>query len=262
MPYLLRVLLTGGAFLLFTLGGATIGWFLLPFARAGGRSLRAQQRRNRQVIFGGYRFFAGALRVMGLIEYRPPPLSRLPAGPYVLVSNHPSLLDVMILLGTFPDMTVLVKASWFESRFIGPLLRGGGYLPGPSPGDGEDGAPVLDRIVATLRGGSSVLIFPEGSRSPPGELRRFRVGAAEAARRTGAPLLPVVLACGQRTLLKGQAWYQGVPDRSIRYDLTLLEPMRVADDVDSRAVTRALRERYAAALGIRGVVGTPSKTAP
>jgi 1-acyl-sn-glycerol-3-phosphate acyltransferase len=236
-------------FLLFTLGGAAIGWLLLPFARAGGRSRLAQQRRNRQVIFGGYRFFTGALQAMGLIEYRPPPLPTLPKAPYVLVSNHPTLLDVMLLLGTFPDVTVLVKASWFDSPFIGPLLRGGGYMPGPSPGDGDDGAPVLDRILETLREGSSVLVFPEGSRSPPGELRRFRVGAAEAARRAGVPLLPVVIACGPLTLLKGQAWYE-VPERAIRYEVKLLEPMTVAQDVDARAVTRALRARYAEALGI------------
>lgn len=250
MPHFLRVLLTGVAFLVFTLGGATIGWFLIPFARAGGRSVVAQQRRNRQVIFGGYRFFIGALEVMGLTEYRPPPLVNLPKKPYILVSNHPSLLDVMMLLGTFPDMTVLVKASWFESRFIGPLLRGGGYLPGPSAADSEDGAPVLDRIVATLRAGTSVLIFPEGSRSPPGELRRFRIGAIEAARRADVPLLPIVLRCDKKTLLKGQAWHEGVPNSAIRYAVEFMEPFRVAKDVDPRAVNKALRERYVAALGI------------
>jgi 1-acyl-sn-glycerol-3-phosphate acyltransferase len=248
------------AFLVFTLGGATIGWFLLPFARAGGRSPLAQQRRNRQVIFGGYRFFAWALHVLGLVEYKPPPLT-LPKRPYVLVSNHPSLLDVMMLLGTFPDMTVLVKASWFESRFIGPLLRGGGYLPGPSSTDSDDGAPVLDRIVATLREGTSVLIFPEGSRSPPGELRRFRIGAVEAARRAEVPLLPILLRCNHRTLLKGQAWHEGVPHSAIRYDVTLWDPMRVAKDVDVRAVNKALRERYVAALGISERARAAEKTA-
>jgi 1-acyl-sn-glycerol-3-phosphate acyltransferase len=253
MPRAVRVLLTGLAFLTFTIGGAIIGWFILPFSRAGGRSPRAQRRRAHEVLFGGYRLFASILRALGLLEYRPPPAGDLPRGAYVLVANHPTLLDVMLLLGTFPGVVCLVKASWFRSPFIAPLLRQGGYLPGPSDDD-EDGAPVLERIVATLRAGLPVLIFPEGSRSPPGGLRRFKVGAALAAERAGVPLVPVVLRVSPPTLWKDQPWYE-VPDRTPRYALERLADVPV--EGDARARMRALRARYAAALGLD--VSTPDE---
>lgn len=248
MPRWVRVLLTGVGFLAFTLGGAAIGWFLLPFSRAGGRSPRAQRRRAHEVLFGGYRVFAAVLRLLGLIEYRPPALADLPQGAYVLVANHPSLLDVMLLLGTFPGVVCLVKASWFRSPFIAPLLLQGGYLPGPS-NDDDDGAPVLDRIVATLRAGFPVLVFPEGSRSPPGGLRRFKVGALLAAERAEVPVVPAVLRVSPPTLLKSQRWYD-VPERKVTYDLTLLPTIPPGGEGDARARTRALRARYEAALGL------------
>ncbi|MCO5169010.1 MAG: 1-acyl-sn-glycerol-3-phosphate acyltransferase [Planctomycetes bacterium] len=248
MPRLLRVLLTGVAFLTFTLGGAAVGWFVLPFARAGGRSPAAQRRRNRQVLHGAYRAFVRLAAALGLIDVRAAP-PRPPAGAYVLVANHPTLLDVMLLLATYPGLTCLVKASWFRSPFIGPLLRQGGYIAGPDGDEEVDGAPVLERVVAALREGAPVLIFPEGTRSPPGGLRRFKVGALEAARRAGVPVVPVVIACGARTLLKGQRWYQ-VPEEVIRYAITPLEPIRLQRDDDPRPAARALRARYAERLGV------------
>lgn len=252
MPHALRVLLTGVGFITFMLGGAVIGWFLLPFSRAGGRSRRAQHRRTQEVLFGGYRLFAWVVRALGLIDHRPPSLEGLPEGPYVLVANHPSLLDVILLLGTFPGVVCLVKASWFRSPFIGPLLRQGGYLPGPSDDEeAEDtgGAPVLERIVGALRAGVPVLVFPEGSRSPAGGLRRFKVGALLAAQRAGVPVVPVVIRVWPPTLLKGQRWYE-VPDRTVTYDVDLLPRLDLTPADDARQAARALRARYAALLKV------------
>lgn len=248
MPHALRVLLTGVGFITFMIGAAILAWFVLPFSRASGRTRLAQERRARQVLFRGYRLFASAVRAVGLMDHRPPSTASLPRGPYVLVANHPSLIDVIVLLGSFPDVVCLVKASWFGSPFIGPLLRQGGYLPGPSDDD-DDGAPVLDRIVTALREGTPVLVFPEGSRSPAGSLRRFKVGALLAAQRAGVPVLPVLIRMWPPTLLKGQRWHQ-VPERTVTYDVDLLPPLDLGPGGDARHAARALRARYADLLGL------------
>lgn len=246
MPRLARVLLTGLAFLVFALGAAAVAWLVLPFARAGGRSPSAQRRRNREVLRRAYRAYVRLSVALGLIEVRgaasPPP------GPFVLVANHPTLLDVVLLLAAYPDVTCVVKAAWFRNPVLGHLLRQAGYLPGPDAGE-EEAAPVLERMVGALREGTPVLVFPEGTRSPPGGLRRFRVGALEAARRAGVPVVPVVIACSARTLLKGQPWYD-VPGGTIGYELGVLGPVRLGPDDDPRQAARALRARYAERLGV------------
>lgn len=268
MPRAARVLLTACAFLLFAAGGAALSWLILPLSVARHRGRLAQRRRSQAVLHRyGYRGFVGTMRWLRLIDFDPPPVAT-PPGPYVLVANHPSLVDVMILLATFPGLACVVKRSWFASPLIGPLLRHGGYIPGPGReddvGDGPPGPAVLRRIVGCLAEGTPVLIFPEGTRSPPGDLQRFKRGAAEAALRAGVPLVPVVLRYDPPTLARGATWWR-VPDHPIRISLAPLvareDDAPLPPDADARAVTRALRARYERALGLR-TSGRPTSRGP
>ncbi len=274
MPRAARVLLSGLAFLLFAVGGAALSWVILPLSVARHRGRLAQRRRSQAVLHRyGYGGFVGTLRWLRLIAFDPPPVA-LPDGAYVLVANHPSLVDVMLLLATFPGLACVVKRSWFASPLIGPLLRHGGYIAGPGRDEDEagegpaaSGPPVLQRIVACLREGTPVLIFPEGSRSPPDGLLRFKRGAAEAALRAGVPLVPVLLRYDPPTLARGGSggsWWR-VPARAIRISL---EPLvdRAGDeplppDADARAVTHALRVRYERALGLESGPSASGKLA-
>ena len=264
MPRAARVLLTGLAFLLFAAGGATLSWLLLPLSVARHRGRLAQRRRSQDVLHRwGYRVFARALHGLRLIDFTPPPVAP-PGSAFVLVANHPTLIDVMLLLATFPRAACLVKRSWFSSPLIGPLLRHGGNIPGPSAEEPDDEAGpgravVLERIVACLREGTPVLVFPEGTRSPPGGLGRFKRGAAEAALRAGVPLVPVVIRCDPPTLARGAPWWR-VPARRVVIEI---EPLVARDDdeplppgADARAVTRALRARYERALGLSGTAAS------
>ncbi|MCW8137849.1 MAG: 1-acyl-sn-glycerol-3-phosphate acyltransferase [Planctomycetota bacterium] len=246
MPRLARVLLTGLAFLVFALGAAAVAW---------SSSLRARRRPLARGAAPPQP--PGAPRRLPRVrppgrrpgpDRRPRGAASPPPGPFVLVANHPTLLDVVLLLAAYPDVTCVVKAAWFRNPVLGHLLRQAGYLPGPDAGE-EEAAPVLERMVGALREGTPVLVFPEGTRSPPGGLRRFRVGALEAARRAGVPVVPVVIACSARTLLKGQPWYD-VPGGTIGYELGVLGPVRLGPDDDPRQAARALRARYAERLGV------------
>jgi len=258
MPRAARVLLTGLAFLFFAAGGAFLSWVVLPLSVAAHRDRLGQRRRSQDVLHRwGYRAFARAMHALGLIDFIPPKIAPASSA-FVLVANHPTLIDVMLLLATFPRAACLVKSSWFGSPLIGPLLRHGGNIAGPSADEPDDeGGPgravVLERIVACLREGTPVLIFPEGTRSPPGGLGRFKRGAAEAALRAGVPLVPVVVRCDPPTLARGAPWWR-VPSRRV---VITIEPLvdrtddqPLALDADARAVTRALRARYERALGL------------
>ncbi len=248
----LRVLGTGGGFISFAAGSAVISWFIVPYLalRHRRQPYLARVAAYQRVMLAAYRSFMGVLRVYGVSRFERRELQGRPPGAFVLVSNHPSLLDVIVVLATVPGVCCVVRSGLFDLPFLGPLLRGAGYIPGPGAEAEEGDSPILDRIVERLDQGLPVLVFPEGSRSPEGGLRRFRRGAVEAALRAGVPILPALVRCDPSTLRKGQPWYD-VPDRRFTLTVDFLPVMTPPSGAGSRELTQELaalyRERISAA---------------
>ncbi len=224
-----------------------MGWVVIPCAWLAHRFLPAERRgpAMEAILFRGYRVYVDVARAVGRIRYRAPELpADLPDAPFAVVANHPSMLDVMLVLSAFQGVRCVVKRSWFSSLLLGPILRAGRHIPGPDLQASAAGDSVLDRIVARLGRGESVLLFPEGTRSPRFGLRRFKRGAVEAALRAGVPIVPVYLSVLPPALLKGQP-LSAFPDRGIDLALEflpILDPSQGGED--SRALTRTLKERY------------------
>lgn len=260
MPRWLRVIGTGAGFLTFAVGSSVYSWGILPVAtlRSRGKSPAERVRIHQSLMLGGYRFFMNALKAYGVCHYTRPDPPERPEGAYVLVSNHPTLIDVMVMLGVVPNISCVVRANLFDVPFLGPLLTKCGHISGPRPGEDEGETPILDRIVARLEEGHPVLVFPEGSRSPAWGLRRFKRGAVEAALRARVPILPVFVSCDPPTLMKSQPWYD-VPDRPFRLTVDFLPVIHPGSDDTSRGLTQDLaavyRERVSAAEAANGSGG-------
>jgi 1-acyl-sn-glycerol-3-phosphate acyltransferase len=246
MPRWLRTILTASCFGIFFVGTSAIGLVAGLYYRM--RRVAPEDRWafttriNRRL-----NLFAGLMRDFGLIAYWPP---KLPAGfenrPFLLIANHPTLIDVVLLLSSLPQLTCVVKASWYRSFVMGPMLRRTEYLPGPGHDGDEDDAPVVLRMEEKLRRGVPVLVFPEGTRSLATSLRRFRRGAIEAAIRAGVPILPLFIAPDQALLMKGQPFYV-VPKQTAAYRFEFFEPIETAGrDLDSRELTREIAARFEA----------------
>lgn len=254
MPRAIRIALTGLSFLIFFLGSALIGLVLFPLLFvAAGFDLRRHRDRCTRLVGWGYGTFLFWMRLAGLIEWGPPvhPPPELRDRAYVLVANHPSLIDVLFLLHWFrPRLTSLVKAAWYRSLFFGPLLRSTHYLPGASAEeldaaiahDGE--APVVRRMTAHLRAGHPIVVFPEGTRSAAGGLRPFKRGAFEAAVAAGVPIVRVFIAVDRPMLMKGVPFWH-VPPRRARWDFELLPTVDTAGRT-GRALRNALQADYEA----------------
>jgi len=125
------------------------------------------------------------LRVVGL-KHAPR------TGGFLLVSNHQSHLDPP-LLGTalkHRNMAALARQGLFNSRIFGALLRGLGSIPiNQSAGD----TAAIRATIAALRKGRVVLVFPEGSRSPDGELQDFKRGTWLLMSRAECLVLPAAV---------------------------------------------------------------------
>lgn len=112
------------------------------------------------------------------------------SGGGLIVSNHLSHLDVFVLgLGSPRPLSYVARSSLFKP-VLGPLIRSVGGFPIEREGVGVSG---LKETLRRLRGGELVLIFPEGTRSPNGELGPLKPGIA-ALVRAGVPFIPTAVA--------------------------------------------------------------------
>jgi 1-acyl-sn-glycerol-3-phosphate acyltransferase len=111
---------------------------------------------------------------------------------YVMVANHQSLLDILVLFRLFVHFKWVSKIENFRIPLIGWNMRHNGYI-ALRRGDRSSVVQMLTRCRETLAAGSSVMIFPEGTRSPDGRLRAFKPGAFVLAKTTGRPILPIVV---------------------------------------------------------------------
>jgi 1-acyl-sn-glycerol-3-phosphate acyltransferase len=138
-------------------------------------------------------------------------LQRLPAGPCVLVSNHGSYLDGVVLMAALPRPFSFVakrelKDSWVTRLYLRRL--GTQFVERFDPGRSVADATAMADLVAQ---GGSLAVFPEGTFVADDALLPFRLGAFLAAARAGVPVVPVSLR-GVRGFLPDGAWF---PRRSV-----------------------------------------------
>ena len=100
----------------------------------------------------------------------------LPDGPFILMSNHQSNFDILALIATIPRRIYwIAKKELFDIPIFGPSMRRGGYIP-LDRSDGRKALKSMENAAAIIRQGSSVVMFPEGTRSRDGQLLPFKRG--------------------------------------------------------------------------------------
>ncbi len=139
---------------------------------------------------------------------------------YVMVANHLSLLDILVLFRLFRHFKWVSKIENFRVPFIGWNMTMNRYIE-LRRGDRESVLQMLDRCEETIGEGSSIMMFPEGTRSPDGRLRPFKPGAFDVALRTNTPVLPIVLTGTAEALPKRGFVLQGRHEIGI----TVLDPI-------------------------------------
>lgn len=206
---------------------------------------RDHRRRVTRLLNRGLGVIIHVARFMGTVDFDDPqlPPSIEPTQPFVMICNHPTYVDMLLLLGSFPEMTCVTSGRWSKHWALGPVLRATDYLPGPGSGLPES-ENMLEAMVAHLRTGRSLLIFPEGQRSLADALRRFRRGAVEAAARANVPILPLFLGIDRPYLTKGVPLWRP-PKPAPVYTFEWFDPVEpAAFDGDAKRIHEHLVARY------------------
>ncbi len=251
-PYPLQVARTAICFAVFGVMAPVLGLVAFPLAQVRFRDALDRELWMQRVVHRAARIFMGLLETLRVVKVVHHGVERLgEAGPHLVVANHPTLIDVLALLAWLPQADLVVNVERAGNPFLRGLIRACGYLR-------NDDAPVIvSACVDRIRAGRSLIIFPEGTRSPRRGLHRLRRGAAHIALRVPCDLLPVVITCDPPTFGKGQKWYD-LPGRAVRMTLAVAEPIPAGSalreelplPVAARRLTSQLRESLEKGLDI------------
>jgi 1-acyl-sn-glycerol-3-phosphate acyltransferase len=182
-----------------------------------------------------FSFIIAVLRAGGCMHLQTAGIERLKkAGAVLIVANHPTYIDVVVLLSLIPGANCVVKSDHWENPVFGGILRAAGWIRSSRADQ------LLDGCNAALAAGRPLIIFPEGTRTRRGEPMKFLQGAAYVAFKSTRPIVPVLLHCEPVFLSKGDPWYQATR-RPFVFRVLVREPMR------AEALTGAQRSPVVAA---------------
>jgi 1-acyl-sn-glycerol-3-phosphate acyltransferase len=167
-----------------------------------------------------------------------------PRRPYIVVSNHESFVDILLISHLPFEMKWLSKAEMFKIPVVGWLMSLAGDIR-LSRGEISSATDAMKQCADRLEKKVSVMIFPEGTRSTTGELGKFKNGAFRLAIDTGCPILPVAVS-GTFGALRPKDWRFGYSTAEVR----VLEPIDVTglSHKDIYAVRDKARSAIAAAI--------------
>ncbi len=166
-----------------------------------------------------------------------------PRRPYVVVSNHESFADILLISHLPWEMKWLSKAELFRLPFLGWRMHLAGDVP-VKRGLGPSAVEAMARCREILARKVSVMIFPEGTRSTTAELLPFQDGAFRLAIDAGVPILPLAVH-GTATALRKHDWRFGRARAVVR----VLEPVETAGltAADMPALKARVRDTIVAA---------------
>ena len=209
-------------FAFFGVGALIISFIIFPF----GAVFVKKERRKRfysGVIHKTWKFFTFLMQKSGIIKLVLTNGEKLEnIRGKIIVANHPSFIDIVLLIGLLPDTVCIAKKELKNNIFMGNIVKSLYLI------NDEDNERLLRGAAAVLAAGFNIIIFPSGTRTVEGEELKLHKGAAMMALHTGADILPVYIHCDTKFLAKNQKIYEA-GENPVTYTISLNEVIKIAD---------------------------------
>lgn len=250
LEHVWRLIATTLSFVVFGIGGLIMGVMVFPLLFV---FIRDRERRKfiaRRLVGKAFGSFWEMMRVMRILDYEVEGREHIDdRRNQLIIANHPTLIDVVILTSLFPRANCVIKGAVTRNIFMRSVVRAADYISNSQPEE------LLGSCVTYLKSGGSLMLFPEGTRSRAGQGLAFKPGAATVAARTRVAVLPVVIQCVPLFLSKELPWYF-VPDSRPRFTIRVLPPLTsdvlleqgVSDRIARQRLNDQLREHIGAEL--------------
>lgn len=211
-------------FLFLGFGLGCVFFLVGAFVASAGRSALRRAQVNRYVIHLGARLFFWVVGTIGVVRViRTGARGDIVPRPSIVVANHPSMLDAFLILSEVPQAVCVMKRTLLALPVIASFARRAGYVWQENPDQ------VIRDAGERLRQGCSIVLFPEGTRSPSGGLGEIKRGVAHLAIETGAPLAVVAIKMNPVILGRNRPWW--VPPRfPVEYRLDKVSTLEVESE--------------------------------
>ncbi|MFT4927998.1 MAG: 1-acyl-sn-glycerol-3-phosphate acyltransferase [Phenylobacterium sp.] len=251
-----RIIATGSCFALFGLGGVFLSITIFPLQQLFIRDINKQKRTARTTVHYSFKLFVTALQWTRVCKVKAQDIEQFSQlkgiKGKIIIANHPSLVDIVVLISLIKNADCVVKGHLFKNPFTRGVVRASGYLNNSEP------EKLLEDCSASLAQGNNIIIFPEGTRTDPNSNTPLKLqrGFANIALRCQADLMIILLSVNPSTLTKGNVWYN-VPSRTFDFCMQVKNTIEInhyresfADNTSKavRQLTRDIESQFKTAL--------------
>lgn len=214
-----RVIATGMCFAIFSLSGLFLTVLVFPLVNLFVHEESKRLLHAQRIVHTSFRIFMGLMSLLGVIEFnvREARQRLVDQRGKIIVANHPSLIDVVVLVALLPHAVCIVKQDLWNNVFFKGVLKAAGYIRNSGETD-----TLIETSKRSLDMGCSLIVFPEGSRTVPNQPMELKRGASQIALRSGADIVPVLIDVSPTTLTKNERWYH-VPAEKVRFSISVGE---------------------------------------
>ena len=240
--YLWRLFGTALSFAVFGIGGLVYGLLIFPLIFVFNRDRESRRVFARRLIGKGFGAFIALMKAVNVVDIRIEGSEHInDQRRQLIIANHPTLIDVVILISLFPQANCVIKEAVTRNPFMRSTVKAADYISNSEPEE------LLESCVGYLGNGKSLLLFPEGTRTRHQEPIDFKAGAATVAARTEVDILPIAIECEPLYLSKQLPWHY-VPRTVPTFTIRVLPPRRATDLVPAEADDRQYRHALNDAL--------------
>ena len=239
-----RIFATGLSFTIFGMCGALLTFLLLPILVLT-KDSEVRRRYGRLLLKKAFQSFLWGMQVLGLMNLQVKNIDRLKTGGHLVLANHPSLIDAVILIALIENPNGIIKSKLFNNPSMYGLAKIAGLM------RNVEGPELIRKAIESISSGDNLIIFPEGTRTKVlGEVA-FKQGAAYIAIKGGFNKAPVLIVTSEPVLRKDHSWYK-VPFKKPLFIVSVMEEIKVGAVVGmgsdlilaSEELTEYLKEYY------------------
>ncbi len=240
-----RLFATGLCFISFGIGAIFISSLVFPLQTLFIKDKIRRKKIAHYTIHKAFVFFVDLMTFFGVLTVKLKNFQQLKnMREQVVIANHPSLIDVILIIAYLPNADCVVKSALFKNPFLRGVVKRVGYI------DNDNSEQLFIDCKKSLASGCNIIVFPEGTRSVNGQSLVFKRGAANIAVRCQANYQPIFISVKPSTLTKKESWYD-VPNKKVLITLTAPAPIDntkyfncVNTSLAVRALTRETQEYF------------------
>ena len=235
--FIWRVIATGLSFIIFSSGGLFLSFVICPVISILSPNNEIKSKISQYMISLTFELFIQSLQIFGLIKVNAKEIHKLrKIKGCLIISNHPTLIDYVIIVSKLRRCNTVVKEDIFKNFFFKRVVLAANYIPNTQSME------TFENIQESIKKGNNILMFPEGTRSVPGQPLTLKRGAANISLRADIPIQIVYIKTSESLLTKGSPWYK-IPKKRALFNLENGETIDPKDFIKTdMAISRSARQ--------------------